>query len=215
LVVAPWTYRNYELTGGFVPISLQDINAYGTFNDDAANDPAYPFAWRQTPSRDADLAVSKPSDIELRRILLSRASDYIQAHPFSVVEAFFWNGITRFWDLRKPRHVLDEVPFEARSRTFTIIGLVIYYGVLVAAAIGLWRLRRRPRLLWPLIVTFIAASIVVTTEGHTRYRAPIEPLLVVLACSNVPAVTAWWRRRTGGGVAEPDAEGGAVSPASP
>lgn len=213
LVVAPWTYRNYELTGGFVPISLQDINAYGTFNDDAANDPEYPFAWRPAPSRDRDIATRRLSDIELRRTLLSRARDYISDHPFSVVEAFFWNGITRFWDLRRPRHVLDEVPFEARGRTFTWIGLIMYWLLLVAALVGLWRLRRRPRLLWPLLATIVAASIVVTTEAHTRYRAPLEPLIVVLACSNVPAVLGWWRARRGR--KEPEDEGGAVSAVSP
>jgi 4-amino-4-deoxy-L-arabinose transferase-like glycosyltransferase len=200
LVVAPWTYRNYRVTGGFVPISLQDINAYGTFNSDAANDPEYPYAWRPTPSRDRDLATRRLSDIELRRILLSRARQYISDHPFSVVEAFFWNGITRFWDLRRPKHVLAEVPFEARSATFTWIGLVMYWALLAGAIVGLWRLRHRPRLLWPILALFLAASVVVTTEAHTRYRAPLEPLIVMLACSNLPALAAFAQPRLTGRV---------------
>jgi hypothetical protein len=39
----------------------------------------------------------------------------------------------------------------------------------------------------------------VITEAHTRYRAPLEPLIVVLACSNVPALAARWRARREGG----------------
>jgi len=211
LVVAPWTYRNYRLTGGFVPISLQDINAYGTFNDDAANDPEYPWAWRPTPSRDRDLGSHPMSDIALRRALLARARDYIAHHPFSVVEAFYWNGLTRFWDVRRPRHVLAEVPFEARSATLTWIGLVMYWVLLVAALVGLWRLRRRPRLLLPLVALAVAASVVVTTEAHTRYRAPLEPLIVVVACSNVPALAARWRARRSARASE----GGEIAAAVP
>jgi 4-amino-4-deoxy-L-arabinose transferase-like glycosyltransferase len=197
LVVAPWTYRNHRVTRGLVPISLQDVNAYGTFNDDSANDPDAPYAWRPTPARDVDLASHPRSDIALRSALLSRARHYVADHPFSVVEAFFWNGLTRFWDIRRPRHVLAEVPFEARSRTFTWIGLAMYWVLLAGALVALWRLRRRPRLFWPLVALAIAASIVVTTEAHTRYRAPLEPLIVVLACSNVPTLAARWRPQGG------------------
>jgi hypothetical protein len=40
-----------------------------------------------------------------------------------------------------------EVSFEARSATVTWIALVMYWVLLAAALVGLWRLRRRPRLL--------------------------------------------------------------------
>jgi len=46
-----------------------------------------------------------------------------------------------------------------------------------------------------LVALAVAASLVVTIEAHTRYRAPLEPLIVVLACSNVPALGARWRTR--------------------
>ena len=151
------------------------------------------------------------SDIALRRALLARARGYIGDHPFSVVQAFYWNGLTRFWDVRRPRHVLAEVPFEARSATLTWIGLVTYWVLLVAALVGLWRLRRRPRLLWPLVALAVAASVVVTTEAHTRYRAPLEPLIVVLAYSNVPALAARWRTRRSARATE----GGEIAAAVP
>jgi hypothetical protein len=50
-------------------------------------------------------------------------------------------------------------------------------------------------------------------EARTRYRAPLEPLVVVLACSNVPALAARWRsRRTPVATA---GEGGEVVVAAP
>jgi hypothetical protein len=43
-----------------------------------------------------------------------------------VPKAFFWNGITRFWDIRRPARALNEVRFEGRSRVLTWVGLVMY-----------------------------------------------------------------------------------------
>jgi 4-amino-4-deoxy-L-arabinose transferase-like glycosyltransferase len=108
LVVSPWTIRNYELSGAFIPISVQAFQPYGVFNDDAANDPKQPWRWRPRTTRDRDVERRKPGEIELRRILRKRAFDYIKEHPESVPKAFFWNGLSRLWDVRRPEHILWE-----------------------------------------------------------------------------------------------------------
>jgi len=51
------------------------------------------------------------SDGELYAALNRRARRYVAAHPWSVGKAFFYNGITRVWDLRPPGDMLFEVPF--------------------------------------------------------------------------------------------------------
>jgi len=55
----------------------------------------------------------------------------------------------------------------------------------VLALAGLWRRRRRRELVWPVLALALAASIVFTIDSGTRYRAPLEPLIAVLACSAV------------------------------
>lgn len=189
LVIAPWTIRNYSVTdGGFVPISVQDSAGYGTFNDEAANDPINPWAWRPV-LRDQPAVLTGPrvDDATLRSRLQSVAEDYIKAHPASVPKAFFWNGLSRLWDVRRPARALDEVPFEGRSKTVTTVGLAMYYLILPLALFGLWRLRRRRELLIPLLITALAASVVFTVASGTRYRAPLEPVLVMLAVVAVAA----------------------------
>ena len=58
------------------------------------------------------------------------------------------------------------------------------------ALTGLWRLRRRLTLLLPILAAVAAMAVVFTVDGGTRYRAPVEPLLVVIACSSaVPALS--------------------------
>lgn len=187
LVVVPWAARNHHVAGGWVPISIQDAAAYGTFNDDAAHDPVYPWAWRPLTHRDLDLL--RPSahlgDVELHAELLARARRYVLDHPSSLPQAFFWNGLSRTWDVRRPSHVLQEAQINGRSRPLDAIGLGLEWILLVLALSGLWRLRRRPALLWPLVALALAASVVFTTAAATRYRVPFEPLIALLAASAV------------------------------
>jgi 4-amino-4-deoxy-L-arabinose transferase-like glycosyltransferase len=187
IVVAPWTIRNEVVLHGFVPISLQDAAAYGTFNAQAANDPVWPYAWRRLPPEDASLfdPHHPRSDVALRAALDNRAWSYISAHPASVFEAFFWNGLSRLWDIRRHSRSLAEVPFEGRSRLVSQIGLDVYAVVLPLALIGLWRARRRRGLVLGLLAIALGASIVFTIDSGTRYRATLEPAIALLACAGV------------------------------
>jgi 4-amino-4-deoxy-L-arabinose transferase-like glycosyltransferase len=183
LVVAPWTVRNYVEQDGLIPISVQDGAVYGTFNAEAAEDD---YAWRAFLAAPPEVLAERDPDVseaEVRSELQSFALDYIEDNPSSVPKAFFWNGIVRFWDLRSPGKALDEVHFQGRSRTVRAIGLGMYYLLLPLAALGIWRLRRRRSVVIPVLAVAAAASVTFTVIGGTRYRAPLEPLLVVLAAS--------------------------------
>jgi len=52
--------------------------------------------------------------------------------------------------------------------------------------VGLWRLRRRRELVLPVLAMALAASVVFTVAAATRYRLPLEPLIVILACAALP-----------------------------
>jgi hypothetical protein len=192
LVVAPWSIRNATLDGPWVPISVQSAAGYGVFNDDSANDQDLPWAWRPLPSRDVELFKTPRTDGDLYDELNSRTRDYIKDHPSSVPKAFFYNGISRLWDLRPPGQALDETKFEGRTRAVTGVGLVMYWVLAALAIAGLvlsWR-RGRRALVIACAALALAASIVYTTDAGTRYRAPLEPLIVVLATSAVaPALS--------------------------
>ena len=196
-LIAPWTARNHRVADDFIPISMQDAAAYGTFNDDAANDPRSPYAWRVRTKREADLFDGPPiPDAEFRAELQSRARDYVKEHPSSVPKAFFWNGLSRTWDIRRPAYAIDEVAFEGRNKTVSIVGIALYYVLLLAALVALWRLRARRTLVLPVLAMALAASIVFTTIAATRYRLPLEPMIVILACSQLVAVLPFGRPAT-------------------
>ena len=199
LCIVPWTARNARVADDFIPLSMQDSAAYGTFNDDAANDPRSPYAWRVYTTREAKLFAGPPiPDGELREELLRRTRDYIEAHPDALPKAFFWNGLSRTWDVRRPKYALDEVNFEGRDRTVSGFGLLFYYVLLVAALIALWRLRARRTLVLPVAAMALGASVVFTTAAATRYRLPLEPMIVVLGCAVLTGRVPKLRREAAG-----------------
>ena len=177
LVVAPWTIRN-TLTDcvGFVPLSVQDGAIYGTFNAEAAADPEVPVRLARRTSATRPRCSSGPpvSDSELRSQLVESGTDYIKDHPASVLEAFYWNGIRRFWDLQEPSLVTVQVPFEGWSKAVTLAGIWMYYLLLPLAAFGVWLVRRRREIVLPILALALMSSIVFTVDASTRYRAPLR-----------------------------------------
>ncbi len=214
LCIVPWTIRNYEVSDHFVPLSIQDAALGGTFNKESADDPVYPYAWRPVPVEHSDIlgqtATKRLEDAELRDELQSRAFDYIEDNPEAIPKAFFWNGLSRTWDVRSPDRILDEVGYEGRDRRVAKIGMIGYWLLLIGALIALWRERRRTTLVVPVLTGALAMSIVFTVAAGTRYRVPFEPILVVLACSTVVAV---WDRFRGTAPDAADDAGAAPSPA--
>lgn len=187
LVLAPWTVRNAIVMHGFLPVAMDDAALYGTFNAQAAHDPVWPYAWRKDPPSVAGLLNPKHPlpDVKLHSRLVHSALSYISAHPESVPEAFFWNGISRLWDIRQRWHSLAEVRFEGRSRLVTNLGLDAYDVLAPLALVGLWRARRRRALVLGVLAIGLGASVVFTGDSGTRYRATLEPLIAVLAGAGV------------------------------
>lgn len=187
LTIVPWTVRNYVVADDFIPISLQDSAAYGTFNDTARDDPRLPWAWR--PLEPRDLSVFDPAhplpDGELRSELQGRALDYVKANPSALTGAFFWNGLSRTWDVRRPSNALGEVAFDGRTRWVAKVGLAMYWGLLAAALLALGRLRHRRHLVWPLLAAALGASLVFATAAATRYRLPLEPAIMLLGLTTL------------------------------
>jgi 4-amino-4-deoxy-L-arabinose transferase-like glycosyltransferase len=129
----------------------------------------------------------------------NRAFDYISAHR-SRVPVVMLARVARTWSLYRP---LDMVKFnegEDREGWVTRLGLVAYYPTLLGAIAGgavLWR-RRLRRILWvlgaPMVVVTIGA---VVTYGQTRFRAPAEPALAILAAIGIVAAVERVRIRRG------------------
>lgn len=195
LVVAPWSIRNATLPGPWVPISVQSAALYGTFNDDAANDPDLPYKWRPVTTRDRALFLpqNRRTDGALYRELNRRSIAYIRDHPASVPNALLRNSFQRLWDLVPPQQSLDITAFEGRTRAVSGVGLLLYYPLLLLALFGLRRLNRAQ--LATVATLAVAASVVYIGDAGTRYRTPFEPLIVVLAVAALPLTRPGGARR--------------------
>lgn len=85
---------------------------------------------------------------------------------------------------------------EGRPYAWAVTGLSMYYLLLAASIPGAMALRRRGVRLWPLAC--VAIDVVVVTLGiwgETRYRATLEPVLVLLASVAAVDGIRWGRRR--------------------
>jgi hypothetical protein len=189
-VAVPWVLRNHHVTGDYM-LSVQDAAIAGTFNPTSAADPVYPYAWRPLVPRDADLLEGDPTEAEIHTTFNERAYDYIAEHPDSVPKAFFWNGLSRFWDIRRPSRAAHDAPFEGRAKGVAYTALFSYWLLLPFALLGLTRLRREH--LAALLTVALLSSVAYTIVSGTRYRAPLEPVIAILACSGVAALAG--RRR--------------------
>jgi hypothetical protein len=191
VVIAPWVVANLIRFDEPATLSTQlgptlDVAncdetyygpALGAWSFDCASDPDVPNADRST------------IDKQLRDEAIDYARDHVDRVPV-VVAARFGRG----WGLYAP---MDQLRFdrfaENRPLGASRAGLAAYYVIAAGAVAGAVVLRRRGVPSFPLVAAVVNVAVtVVLFYGSTRFRAPAEPALVLLAAV---AVDALFRRR--------------------
>ncbi|MFP4055206.1 MAG: ArnT family glycosyltransferase [Phycisphaerae bacterium] len=208
-VVAPWTYRNYRVTGGFVLISSNSgLNLYSANNPDARGD--------YTQSAAEYVFERADNDLELQQVGREKAIEWIRANPRRFAELavwkfaifWWWDKDIAWWSLTHPaeRHLeaVADRPAEV-DRSLTSAGAWgpyvesfatgFYAAVVVAALAGVWRRRRflaadRTWLFIPLLCMYFTAVHMVF-EAQAKYHYSLVGLLCILAAM---AVGGWLNR---------------------
>jgi 4-amino-4-deoxy-L-arabinose transferase-like glycosyltransferase len=182
-LIAPWTARNYTVSHTFIPVATGSANvlagAYneGVLKDVRSNYPGpggYPGLWVPAGRVHPPIAGLK----------------WIRTHPDQALEIF---GL-HFINMWRPYTSEDGLPvreFPDRTSAKVVWSMMMIMPILVIllAFFGLlvtWK-QRRQQLLIPALLVLMAIAQCIVFYGSMRFRAPIEPILVLLAGGAL-----WW-----------------------
>src|SRR6266540_2271534 len=113
-------------------------------------------------------------------------------------DSVYFGHVGRTWGLYRPWDMVSYNKGEGREGWVTILGIITFYPLLLAAIAGWVVMRRRRWRSWLLLVPAVIVTIAsAATYGQTRFRVPAEPTLVVLAAIAIAALVArdWPARR--------------------
>lgn len=161
LTIAPWTWRNYRVFGQFIPLSTQ-----GGLGFWYSNNPQASGGWIGAPLPTA-LAGEHPDELTTNRAGFQAGWQALRADP-GRLPLLLVKKVLVFWLIFH-----DTTTWEV-NWTFLLLGLL--------ALFGWWGVRHRPAAWLPVIVPcgyFTAISMLF--YGDPRFRAPLEPLLILLA----------------------------------
>ena len=185
VTVAPWAIRNVDVFDAFVVTTTHGgYTLYLGNNDEAyraevANPTETPWDSRAWQMSLPHPSAGERADLELLRDrwMSQRAHEWIRQHPREFAESC-WLRVRRFWNIFPGGADAGSLP------KFAQWGVTVFFAIeLLAAAVGLWRLRRDERSrCWPLVLLVLSFALVhVVYWSNLRMRAPVEPVLALLA----------------------------------
>ncbi len=192
-MVVPWSVRNSIRFDTPVAVTTgAGFGLAGLYNDTSRTSTDAPARWIE-PYRDPEMAailveLEDPTEVTVDEAMRDASIDVVKDHPTYPVKVAFWNTI-RLFDFDGGDYSLLIARFLPYSRTLTRLGVLASYGVLALAIAGALRREARgvPVAVWAIPV-FIYAFLVLFLPASIRYRASIEPFLVMLASLTVVAV---------------------------
>ena len=147
-------------------------------------------------------------------IAYQKAADTYVRHHKSRVPIVVGARLGRIVEVFKPQQNLNLREFyDSIEKPVAVAALVSYYVLALLSIVGAVVLRRRRQLLYPLLAPIAVVLITVAiTYANTRFRAPADVMLAVLAAVAIDAIVSWWTSR-GATVptAHPDREPATVS----
>jgi 4-amino-4-deoxy-L-arabinose transferase-like glycosyltransferase len=208
LVMAPWVGANLVRFEHPATLSTQMGPTLDVANcDETYHGPAL-GAW----SFNCATEITSDDRSVLDKVTRDEALDYIGDNTGrlpTVLAARFG----RTWGLFSPVQQLDLDHFsENRPLPAAKAGLALYYVAVAASVVGVVALRRRGVPSFPITVWLVNVAItVVVFYGSTRFRAPAEPALVLLAAAGAEALLASFSRRKAPDDRPVSAEGAAAT----
>jgi len=208
LTTAPWAVRNTRLQGEFVYLSTNGGSNLHQGNNPCAAD-YLAHGWDVQWIR-ADCMGAPPPDLsetEADRWHRQAALDYLRAHPeqwprlFGIKFWVLWSPAITPYGLPPNPYLIDDAVlqfYESRSFQLARVVHVLYFTPLLVLGVVGWVLAARRKLeIAPLVAVFAAITFTyLLFHPSTRYRAPADPFVFVLAAYALARGWAWWRART-------------------
>lgn len=218
LLIAPWTLRNYLVSRSFIPVATGDGTVLlGAYNDQAATQPGSLGSWVNPlkASLQTETAL-KPFSLytcnaicEVAREAASKdaAVAWIKTHLNEMPALLtyhlrnFWMPYTREADLPMARfpNLFSSQLVLTMSETLPILVFVLAAFGLIVTLRKYWR-----ELLFAYLVILATLGEALVYYGSSRFRAPIEPLLILLAAGAIwwltqdaPGTLRWRRKKRG------------------
>src|SRR4051794_22077627 len=187
LAIAPWTIYNstrFEhpvLVSTSLGWTMAAANCGSTYEGKDIGYYSYPCAAAAEEGLRGD---ASSEDLELRKRARTFMGDHVRELPWVVTVR-----VARTFGVFRP---LDQVRADrgdsGRDFPAGTAGLVVFYALVPAAVFGVPTLRKRKIPVFPLLALFgIVVVTVAITFGQTRYRAPAEVSLVLLAAVGIQA----------------------------
>jgi 4-amino-4-deoxy-L-arabinose transferase-like glycosyltransferase len=186
LTIAPWTIRNAVVMHRFIPIADETgITLVGTYNPTSAAAQPVPYKWRLynkiVGERPIVKAAHHMSESALSNRLQRQAFHYIADHPFSPLVVAYHNTL-RMLELEGSFAWHASAYAQGLRPTTAIWGVIGFWVICTLALLGAFtRLARRaPGWMWAVPLLFALSAVLVNVETP-RFRAPVDPFLILLA----------------------------------
>ncbi|MFL5626493.1 MAG: ArnT family glycosyltransferase [Ktedonobacteraceae bacterium] len=195
-IVSPWTVRNFIVSRGqFIPVATGDgIVLLGAYNDMVLADTPFKGIWIRPSLVDPNLfrayaACGATCEAQRDTAYKDRAARWVKGHS-NTMPYLLSLHLKSMWTPATPEADLPMNQFPERTSAQIVMGMVAYLSipVFLLAVIGLlltWRLWRH--LLFLYLVLALTIGQCLYFYGSSRFRAPIEPMLVLLATGAL-----WW-----------------------
>jgi len=211
VLLVPWTIRNAVKFHAFVPVSNNAATLVDGANCDVTYGGTQLGLWRETfssgnplrarpqnqacfegfPIRDPHFDEAKASSKDLRA-----GASYALHHVDSLPKVAVVR-VLRAWGVYSPGQQVSFESLEGRPRAWQMRGTVMYWFLAPLAIVGAVLLRRRKRLIAPLVATAVTVTIgAALTYGQQRFRIAAEPAILVLAAVPLVDVVRAVSRRT-------------------
>ncbi len=201
LFVAPWTIRNYNVSHAFVPVATGDGTVLlGAYNSMSVSFPSYPGgfpgSWINPLASSPAIAnkfpknCAAPCEVAREDYFHSQAIQWIK-NNLRVMPHLLKLHLLNMWRPDVYESDLPTVRFPNQTSTQLVLAMMktfpIFVFVLAALGLVVTSYTRWRELLFMYLAILMTVLENVVFYGIPRFRAPIEPMLILLMAGVI-----WW-----------------------